>query len=341
MHNIGDKELLKSTAAYLVNPPKGILAADESSKTCCKRFDNVMLECTDESRRAFREMILSAPELEEHVTGIILTDETIRQSTKADGSGYAKPFTHVLIEKGIKPGIKVDEGIAGFRDANDIEFITKGIEGLPPRMAEYKQMGAAFAKWRAAFSVTHGLPSAEALEMNIKSMVEYARICQANDIVPIVEPEVLMDGTHSIVDMEETLNKVIGALMHGLKHSDVYMPGLILKTSMALSGKNADNRAKPEEVAERTINVLKENVPNDIGGVIFLSGGQSHDEADANYDAIMRHADDLLFPMTFSFSRAFQNEALTHYSKSITAGEADIVGSQKILIDSIKDVEAL
>lgn len=331
MQTTGDLELLKDTAAYLVNPPKGILAADESAKTCCKRFVDVSLECTNESRRAFREMILTAPDLENHITGIILTDETIRQSTK---DGVA--FTHILMEKGIKPGIKVDEGIAGFKNENDIEFVTKGAEGLAVRMPEYKKLGAAFAKWRAAFSVTHGLPTEEALDANVRSMCEYVRACHNNDIVPIVEPEVLMDGMHSIVDMEETLHKVISALMKGLKESGAYMPGVILKTSMALSGKNADNRAKPEEVAERTVGMLKDVVPNNIGGVIFLSGGQTHDETDANYDAILRHADDVPFPMTFSFSRAFQNESLAHYAKN----PEDVAGSQKILINSIKDVEA-
>lgn len=334
-------DLLKENATYLVNPPKGILAADESAKTCCARFEGVHLECTEESRRAFREMILSAPELEQYVTGVILTDETIRQSTKSSSENVANtPFPQLLISKGIKPGIKVDEGIAGFKNEDDIEFVTKGVDSLTKRMPEYKMLGASFAKWRAAFSVTHGLPTKECLEANIKSMTEYALICQANDIVPIVEPEVLMDGMHSIVDMQETMHKVIGALMDGLRASDVYMPGLILKTSMALSGKNADSRAKAEEVAERTVAVLKDTVPNDIGGVIFLSGGQSHDEADANYDAIMRLADELSFPMTFSFSRAFQNDALAHYARSVSAGETDVAGSQKILIESIKDVIA-
>jgi fructose-bisphosphate aldolase class I len=332
MKTTGELELLKENAAYLVNPPKGILAADESAKTCCKRFDDVHLECTDEARRAFREMIISAPELEDLITGIILTDETIRQSTK-DGV----MFTHVLMEKGIKPGIKVDEGITGFKNENDLEFITKGLEGLPARMPEYRNFGAVFAKWRAAYSVTHGLPTEDALAESVRRMREYAIICQQNGIVPIVEPEVLMDGMHSIEDMEETLRKVIGALMDDLKNSDVYMPGLILKTSMALSGKNADNRAKADEVAERTVALLKDLVPSDIGGVIFLSGGQSHEEANENYDAIMRLASEVPFPMTFSFSRAFQVKALAHYAKNV----GDIPGAQKVLIDSIKNVAQL
>ncbi len=324
-----DKELLKNTAAYLVNPPRGILAADESAKTCCKRFDDVHLECTDESRRAFREMIILAPELGEILSGIILTDETIRQTTKE-----GEPFVHALIERGIKPGIKVDEGLAGYKSEDDIEFVTKGIDGLPPRMTEYKNLGAAFAKWRAAFSVTHGLPTADALAESVKRMREYAIICQANDIVPIVEPEVLMDGKHTIDEMQETLRTVISALMIDLKAYDVYLPGLILKTSMAVSGKSADHRADRTEVAEKTISMLKETVPSEIGGVVFLSGGQSHNEANANYDAIMRRASDVPFKMTYSFSRAFQNESLAHYAKN----PEDVIGAQKILVDSIKDV---
>lgn len=334
MHTTEDNVMLKEIADYLVNPPKGILAADESAKTCCARFESVHLDCTEESRRAFREMILTAPELENYITGVILTDETIRQSTKADDDGNEKRFVHVLMEKGIKPGIKVDEGITGFKNEHDIEFVTKGIDGLKERMEEYRQLGAVFAKWRAAFSVTHGLPTDAALAANVDAMVKYVQICHANNIVPIVEPEVLMDGTHNIADMEDTMRKVIGALMDGLTSANVYMPGVILKTSMALSGKNADNRAKSEEVAERTVAVLKDTVSNNIGGVIFLSGGQTHDEADENYDAIMRKADELPFRMTYSFSRAFQNDALAHYAED----PSDIVGSQKILIASIADV---
>ncbi|MEN9582855.1 MAG: hypothetical protein RL641_809 [Candidatus Parcubacteria bacterium] len=329
MQNTGENELLKDNATYLVNPPKGILAADESAKSCCKRFDDVRLECNEESRRAFREMIITAPGLEDLLSGIILTDETIRQSTK-----NGKLFTNALIEKGIKPGIKVDEGIVGFKSADDIEFVTQGIDGLPLRMAEYKKMGASFAKWRAVYSVTHGLPTAEALAESVKRMCEYALICQAVGIVPIVEPEVLMDGSHSNADTEETLRMVITALMTELKTADVYMPGLILKTSMAVSGKNADRRAPAEEVAERTVAILKETVPEDIGGVVFLSGGQSHEEANANYDAIMRLSDKLPFKMTYSFSRAFQNEALAHYAKDTN----DVEGAQKILVDSIRDI---
>ncbi len=327
--SIIDIELLKDTASYLVNPPKGILAADESAKTCCKRFDGVLLECTDESRRAFREMIITAPENEEVLSGIILTDETIRQANKE-----GKLFAHILFEKGIKPGIKVDTGVVGYRNENDIEFVTNGIDGLEKRMVDYKNFGAAFAKWRAVFGVNHGIPTKEALAENISRMCQYAEICQENNIVPIVEPEVLIDGNHSIVDCEETLQTVLIPLMNELKASGAYLPGLILKTSMVLSGKNAENRAKPEEVAERTISVLKESLPNNIGGVIFLSGGQSHDEADENFDAIMRLSDQVPFPMTFSFSRAFQNEALAHYAKD----PKDILGAQKVLLKSIKDI---
>ena len=323
-----DKELLKENAHYLANPERGILAADESAKTCCLRFEGVHLDCTEESRRAFREMIITTPKLEDYISGIILTDETIRQSLKGEN---AETFVNVLISKGIKPGIKVDEGITGFKDEHDIEFITKGTDGLAGRIPEYRNMGAAFAKWRAAFSVTHGLPTAACLEANVQSMVTYALVCQENNIVPIVEPEVIMDGTHSISDMAETMKKVIGAVIDGLKSADVYMPGVILKTSMALSGKNADNRASAEEVAEETLAVLKETVPDSIGGVVFLSGGQSFEEVNANYDAIMRRKNEVPFSLAYSFSRAFQNNALKHYAND----PQDVSGSQKVLIDSI------
>lgn len=327
--NKTDFELLSDNAKYLTNFPKGILAIDESAKTCCKRFEDVNLECNTESRRAFREMIVTTPELGEVLSGIILTDETIRQSDK-----NGKPFVHILMENGIKPGIKVDEGLIGYRSTEDIEQVTNGLDKLSERMDEYRKLGAVFAKWRSAFLVKEGLPSKEALAENIDRMREYVSICQANNIVPIIEPEVLMDGDHSIDDAQKTLRTVLSALMNDLEDSNVYLPGIILKTSMVVSGKEAKNRASAKEVEQKTVETLADCVPKEIGGIIFLSGGQSHDEANENFDAIMAISDEIKIPMTFSFSRAFQNEALEHYAKD----PKDVLGSQKILLNSIKDI---
>lgn len=330
MNTTVDKELLKDTVLYLVNFPKGILAADESATTCCKRFEGVNLECNDESRRAFREMILTAPNLENNINGVILTDETIHQSTK-DG----KPFTHVLIEKGIKVGIKVDEGLIGFRSEDDSEKITKGIEGLAKRMPEYKELGASFAKWRSAFAVGPNIPSNEVLKKNIVDMIEYIKICQLNDIVPIVEPEVLMDGKHDISEMQSTLRNILKVLFAEIEKSDVYLPGIILKTSFVLSGKDAENRADAKMVAEKTTEVLRETVPDEIGGVVFLSGGQSHEETKKNFSEMMKNASKLDFPIVFSFSRAFQNDSLAIYAKN---PETECENAQKVLVESILDI---
>ncbi len=303
------KEKLKLNTNTLVAPPRGILAADESSKTCCARFEKHSLECTEESRRAYRELLIATPGTEEFLTGIIMVDETLRQR---DSSG--KLFTHILRKKGIQSGIKVDEGLLDVGTSG--EQTTKGIEGLPPRLKEYATLGATFAKWRAAFLIGEKTPSVEVIEKNCALMAEYAHLCQQNGIVPIVEPEVLMDGDHSAEVTEHVIGQILPILFNEIRKKNIYIPGLVLKTAMCVTGKDAGPKASPKEVAERTIRVLKKCVPSDIGGVVFLSGGQSPDESNDNYDAIMQHAKEERFPMTFSFSRAIQSPVLDAWAKN-------------------------
>lgn len=299
---------LEEIAKYLVNPPKGILAADESNSTCCKRFESVNLPCEEDDRRKYRELLLTTEGVEKYLTGVILYDETIRQK---DSNG--KLFTEVLKEKGILSGIKVDLGLTDV--GTNGEQVTKGLEGLGGRLAEYKSLGASFAKWRAVFSAEAGVLTDEVLNEANSLMIQYAILCQKNDIVPIMEPEVLMDGVHKPEDTKNVLAKVLENLFQRAKDSGLHMGGLILKTAMIESNKNDTASTTPEQVAEWTVETLKNTVPSDIGGVVFLSGGQESDEAIENFRAIMKAGSELPFKMTFSYSRAIQNPVLDEYAK--------------------------
>lgn len=304
-------EKLKSTISKMMADAKGILAADESNSTCDKRFEALGIPTTEEERRRWRELLLCAPGMEQYVNGVILYDETIRQS---DSSG--KLFTEVLKEKGVLVGIKVDEGLSDYTD-HPGEIITMGLNGLPARMQEYKSLGATFAKWRAAYQISDRTPSDDAIRENSEILARYAVICQEHDIVPMVEPEVLLDGAHDIEKAKEVTTKVLKGLFKALEKHHVHLSGLILKTSMVLSGKEAENRADAKAVVEYTVNVLKECVPAEVGGVVFLSGGQSPDEATANFDAIAKH-EPLPWPLAFSFSRAIQNDALATWAGKVS-----------------------
>lgn len=299
---------LNEIAKYLVNPPKGILAADESTTSCCKRFEALSMPCEEEDRRKYRELLITTDGIENYLTGIILVDETIRQK---DSNG--KLFTEILNEKRILPGIKVDLGLENF--GTNKEQITKGLSGLDPRLAEYANLGAKFAKWRAVFSVEAGLPTEELINEANSLMIQYAILCQKNGIVPILEPEVLMSGTHKAEDTKNVLEKVLQNLFQRARDSGLRMEGLILKTAMVESNENDTSSTTPEEVARWTIEVLKNTVPENIGGVVYLSGGQKSDEAIENFKAIMKERESLPFKMTFSFSRAIQNPVLEEYAK--------------------------
>jgi len=273
---------LESTARAMVAKGKGILAADESSGTIKKRFDSIKLESTEEARRTYREMLFTAPNAADYISGVILYDETIRQKTK-DGT----PFPQYMQKLGIVPGIKVDTGakpLAGFPH----ETITEGLDGLRERLAEYYKLGARFAKWRAVIDIGAGFPTQFGIDANAHALARYAALCQEANIVPIVEPEVLMDGDHSIERCEE---------------------GMILKPNMVISGKKAASRANPQQVAEATVRTLKRYVPGAVPGIAFLSGGQSSAEA-TEHLSLMNKLGGLPWELSFSYGRALQDEAL-------------------------------
>ena len=297
-------EQLKQTSKAIVAPGKGLLAADESSGTAEKRLTSVGLVNTEENRRAYRQLLLTTDGAEKYLSGVILYDETIRQK---DDSG--KPFADVLKSKGIIPGIKVDMGAKDLA-LHDGEKMTEGLDGLRERFAEYAKLGAGFAKWRAVITIKGDeLPSIACLKANAFSLALYSALAQEVGIVPIVEPEVLLDGDHSIERCYEASAETLQVLFKALKNQDVLLEGVILKASMVLSGKDASERADVQQVAEQTVKCLKENVPAELGGVVFLSGGQTDEEATAHLDA-MNKIGGLPWPLSFSYSRAIQSEVL-------------------------------
>ena len=298
-----DTALLSKTAAAMVAKGKGILAADESAGTCETRFKSVNVDCTEENRRAYRGLLFTTPGIEQFLSGVILFDETIRQKTN-DGV----PFGDYLAKKGIIPGIKVDAG------AKDLplfpgEKVTEGLDGLPKRLAEYFKLGARFAKWRAVITIGKDIPTHTCIYANAHALARYAAACQAASIVPMIEPEVLLDGDHTAERSEEVHEATLRATYAACAAYHVSPEHLILKTSMVVSGKNNSRQAGVEEVAERTVRVLKRTVPAAQPGVVFLSGGQSDEAATAHLNA-MAAMKGLPWPLTFSYSRALQNPAL-------------------------------
>ncbi len=298
-----DIQRLHTIANRLVEPKKGILAADESTHTCNARFSALGIPETEEARRTWRELLLTTPDLEHFITGVILFDETIRQSTKK-----GIPFTKYLEKKGILVGIKVDQGLVELPGSSE-ETVTQGLDGLPGRLQEYKDMGASFAKWRAAFKIGSGIPTDIAIRQNCEILARYAKICQDEGIVPMVEPEVLLDGEHTIEKSKAVTEKVLKVLFEELSKHFVNQKGLILKTSMVISGNKAPIRADAKTVAKFTTEVLKTCVPRDVAGVVFLSGGQTPDEATNNLREIAK-LEPLPWQVAFSYSRALQNDAL-------------------------------
>ena len=302
-----DTQRLRETAQYLVADGKGILAADESNGTCTKRFKALGIESTETSRRDYRAMLFSTPGLEESVAGVILYDETIRQSTE-DGT----PLPDLLHSKGIYPGIKVDTGAMDLAN-HPGEKITEGLDGLRERLAEYNKLGARFAKWRAVITIGADMPSSACLVGNAHGLARYASLCQEAGIVPIVEPEVLMDGDHDIDACEAVTRAAWETLFDALRASDVYLPGVLLKPSMIISGADAEDRAGAQEVAERTYEALLDSVPASVPGVVFLSGGQSPDEA-TEHLRIMNTLGDKPWKLSFSYGRALQQPALNAWN---------------------------
>jgi fructose-bisphosphate aldolase, class I len=298
---------LHDIARALVADGKGILAADESDGTIKKRFDTIGLESTEENRRGYRDMLLTTPGAEEFISGVILFDETIRQNA-LDGT----PFPKLLESKGIIPGIKVDQGAKPLALA-DGETITEGLDGLRGRLEEYYGLGARFAKWRATYSITDELPSQYCIWTNAHALARYAALCQEAGIVPIVEPEILQDGTHTIERSYHVACKVLEALYTELFDQRVDVEGTLLKPNMVLSGYEAPNRADVDEVAEWTLKCFYKHVPAAVPGIVFLSGGQSDEDSTAHLNA-MNARGPHPWEISFSYGRALQTPALNAWS---------------------------
>ena len=305
-------EQLAETAQAMVAAGKGIIAIDESNATIKKRFDGVGVECTEENRRAYREMLLSTPKLGDYISGAILFDETLRQSTKA-----GVPFAKLMMDNGIIPGIKVDKGthaLAGFPG----EVVTEGLDGLRARLEEYYKLGARFAKWRAVINIGDDIPSGTCIEANSHALARYAALCQEQGLVPMVEPEVIMDGSHDIDTCFEVTEVTLRSLFGSLYEHNVMLEGTILKASMVLPGTTSGDKASVEEVAAATLQVLKSTVPATLPGIVFLSGGQSDQDATAHLDA-MNKAGPHPWPLSFSYGRAMQSAALKLWAQDIAA----------------------
>ena len=296
------KDELEQTARALVAPAKGILAADESSGTIRRRFDAIGVESTEQNRRDYRELLFRTKGANEFVSGVILYDETIRQKG-ADGT----PLVKVLQDQGIIPGIKVDAGTVPLA-GSETELVTQGLDGLRERFAEYRELGARFSKWRAVITIGEGIPTDYCIEVNMHALARFAALSQEAGIVPIVEPEVLMDGDHSIDACCEATRRSLKQLYGQLYRQRVHLPGTLLKPNMVLSGNKASNRASSEEVARQTVTVFKETVPAAVPGIVFLSGGQPDDEATVNMDAIARYGLQAGAPwqLSYSFGRGLQ-----------------------------------
>jgi fructose-bisphosphate aldolase class I len=313
------KQDLQSVAKALVAEGKGILAADESTGTIKKRFDSISVESTEENRRSYREMLFTTDGAADYISGVILYDETIRQSTK-DGV----PFPEVLSKQGTLPGIKVDTGakpMAGFPG----ERVTEGLDGLRDRLAEYAKLGAKFAKWRAVITIGDGIPTVACMNANAHALARYAALCQEAGLVPIVEPEVLMDGDHDIDRCEQVTSETLSRVYDALFEMNVELEGTLLKPNMVISGKECKQQASPEEIAAATVRTFLRTVPAAVPGIVFLSGGQTAEQATENLNA-MNAMGKFPWELSFSYGRALQAPALKAWS-----GKADNVpAAQKV-----------
>ena len=294
---------LAKIAQAMVAPGKGILAADESTGTIGKRFDSIKVENTEENRRAYRDLLFTTPGIGEAISGVILYDETLRQKS-ADGA----TFVELLNKNGVLPGIKVDAG------AKDLAFcpgetVTEGLDNLPKRCAEYAKLGAKFAKWRAVITLGADMPSSTCIAANAHALARYAAICQEAGLVPIVEPEVLMDGDHSIERCEQVTEWTLNAVYEALYMNRVSLEDSVLKPSMVISGKGCSRQAGVDEVAERSVRILKRTVPAAVAGIVFLSGGQSDELATAHLNAMNKLGNNP-WPLSFSYGRALQQPSL-------------------------------
>ena len=317
-----DRNILVETANKMMMRPKGILAMDESSPTIAKRLASINVDNNEDNRRRYRELIVTAPNLSDYISGAILFEETFDQKMN-DGT----LFRDYLESIGILPGIKVDKGAKDL-SCHPNEKITEGLDGLRDRLAAYSENGAKFCKWRAVITIANDIPSDACIESNMNALARYASLCQENNLVPIVEPEVLINGTHSIDECDKVTRKSLSSLFSHLKMFNVYLPGTVLKPSMVISGQENDSRASLEEVASKTIACLKDFVPNDTAGIAFLSGGQTDLEAESHLN-IMNQSSDLPWRVTFSYARAIQAAALAAWQGK----DENLQTSQSILIE--------
>src|SRR3984957_8921923 len=311
---------LAATAHAMVSKNRGLLAADESTSTILKRFNTIKLESTEENRRSYREMLFTTPGASDFISGVILYDETIRQKTK---DGVA--FPAYLSQHNMIPGIKVDTGakpLAGFPG----ETITEGLDGLRERLAEYHKLGARFAKWRAVIDIGSGVPTRYAIDANAEGLARYAALCQEANIVPIVEPEVLMDGDHPIERCEEVTGAVLQTVFDHLFAAGIFLEGMVLRPNMVIADKKSAKKSSPDQVAEATLRTLKRHVPSAVPGIAFLSGGQSPAEATLHL-SLMNAAGSLPWALTFSYGRALQDTSLRAWGGTA----AGLKGGQKQL----------
>lgn len=318
---------LKNTISTLLISGKGILAADESSKTIQKRFDKISISSTPETNLAYRKMLFTTPGIEQYLSGVILFDETIRQEID-DQSAPA-----YLESKGMLTGIKVDKGAWKLPNFEG-EKITEGLDNLRDRLTEYKEIGAKFAKWRAVIKIGDGIPTDTCIEANAEALARYAALCQEQDIVPIVEPEVLMDGSHDLARCQEVTAKTLKTVFERLKAHKVVLEGILLKPNMVISGKEASVQSSAEEIAKATVETLKETVPPEVPGIVFLSGGQTPDQATENLAAITGAGGP--WQLSFSYGRALQDEALIAWAGK----EENIQTAQKTFLERAKKVSA-
>ncbi|MDE0511743.1 MAG: fructose-bisphosphate aldolase class I [Gammaproteobacteria bacterium] len=319
-------EQMAQTAAAMVAEGKGILAIDESLPTIKKRFDTINVESTEENRRAYRELLITAPGGEEFISGMILFDETLRQKTR-DGV----PFPQAMIKKGIMPGIKVDKGAKNLAGRPG-EKVTEGLDGLRDRLAEYRDLGAKFAKWRAVITIGDHIPTNGCIEANAHALARYAALCQEAGIVPMVEPEVLMDADNDIDVCYWATEKTLRTVFNALCDQAVALEHAILKTNMVLSGKKCPVQAGVQEVAEKTVRCLLNTVPASLPGIVFLSGGQSATLATAHLNEMNRNNDGLPWPLSFSYGRALQEPSLKTWAGSpdnFSAAQAALLHREK------------
>ena len=315
-------EQLEKTARAMVANGKGILAIDESFPTIKKRFDAINLESTEETRRAYRDLLITAPGGAEYISGMILFDETIRQATSG-----GTPFPRALSEQGIMPGIKVDAGAKNLA-AHPGEKVTEGLDGLRDRLAEYRDLGAKFAKWRAVITIGEDIPSQACVEANAHALARYATLCQEAGIVPMVEPEVLMDADNTIERCFDVTLHTLRTVFNALFQQGAVFEHTILKTNMVISGKKCPVQAGVQEVADLTVRCLRNAVPASLPGIVFLSGGQSAELATAHLNAMNAGYDNLPWPLSFSYGRALQEPCL----KAWAGKESNVADAQKALL---------